>query len=288
MNDTHDHTANAAGKKPRRWSAALTLIVGLALLLPGAAALATNKPISVDNLGSSGEDGAYQFNGQVGVVTELPGTKISIKNGKSGISEEANTVLGDVSTTRGTAPPPGGGDGELMPDELPGIAGDPIPIVPIGLEGDPGNVKVGTTTGADGTFHFDKLPAGKYKLILPGLPSQSLTVGADGIAGGKVMRSPDGSLNISIWDRWGNSAAKEADDVTIKGKAAKNLVGFGSGNLSTGPMGGGMGLGMSPPGGPGPGGPMSPGGPGPGGPMSHGSPGLGGAGGLAGGLAGAM
>ncbi|MFT5224919.1 MAG: hypothetical protein ACI8XX_000666, partial [Polaribacter sp.] len=199
-----------------------------------------------------------------------------------------NTVLGDVSTTRGTAPPPGGGDGELMPDELPGIAGDPIPIVPIGLEGDPGNVKVGTTTGADGTFHFDKLPAGKYKLILPGLPSQSLTVGADGIAGGKVMRSPDGSLNISIWDRWGNSAAKEADDVTIKGKAAKNLVGFGSGNLSTGPMGGGMGLGMSPPGGPGPGGPMSPGGPGPGGPMSHGSPGLGGAGGLAGGLAGAM
>ncbi len=187
------------------------------------------------------------------------------------LPSEANSALASVSTTRGTAPhPPKSGD-----KELPGIQGEPIVKIPIGLEGDPGSVKVSTTTGADGSFHFDKLPAGKYKLTLPGLSPQSLTVGGEGIAGGKVMRGPDGSLSLSIFDRWGISVAKPADDdVRVKGKAVENPVGFGRGNAGFGGTGHGMmGGGMPPPGaamgGAGGPGPM---GPGAGGPMG-GSPG---------------
>lgn len=138
-------------------------------------------------------------------------------------------------------------------------------------------------TDSQGNFHFDKLPAGNYTLILPGLPSQPLTVGADGVAGGKVMRGPDGS--VSIFDRWGNSLTapslkagdvkQDTPDQTAGRKAAKSPVGFGSGNNAMG-AGPGAGPGMSPPGaamgGGGPG--MSPG---PMNPMGSGPMGAGGA-----------
>lgn len=159
------------------------------------------------------------------------------------------------------APPPKGGD-----DKLPGLAGDPIPGVDVKLGKNPGgSIVASSKTDNQGNFHFDKLPAGNYELTLPGLPAQSLTVGADGIAGGKVMRGPDGSM--SIFDRWGNRTASSA-----KGggsKTAEKPVGFGSGNtLGAGPgMGGPMlpgalpGLGpMGPGAGPGMGGPMGAGG----------------------------
>lgn len=76
----------------------------------------------------------------------------------------------------------------------------PIAGIPVGLEGDPGSVKFSTKTGADGAFNFTKLPAGKYKLKLDGLRDQSLTVGIDGIARGKVMRGSDGgTINVHIF-----------------------------------------------------------------------------------------
>lgn len=184
----------------------------------------------------------------------------------SGPGDARIRVSADVSTLRGTAPPPKGGD-----DKLPGIAGDPIQGTSVGLEGDPGSIKVSAKTDKTGAFHFDKLPAGKYKLKLDGLPSQSLTVGADGIADGKVMRGPDGSK--TIFDRWGNRIATFPKDGGSK--AAENPVGFGSGNN---PMGAGTGMGAGPGMRPG----MSPGagglvgGPGPspmGGPGGAGGPG---------------
>lgn len=139
-------------------------------------------------------------------------------------------------------------------------------------------------TDSQGNFHFDKLPAGNYTLTLSGLPSQPLTVGADGVAGGKVMRGPDGS--VSIFDRWGNSLTapsakaggvkQDSPGKTAGRKAAKSPVGFGSGNNAMG-AGPGAGPGMSPPGaamgGGGPG-PMSPG---PMSPMGSGPMGAGGA-----------
>lgn len=144
-------------------------------------------------------------------------------------------------------------------------------------------------TDSQGNFHFDKLPAGNYTLTLSGLPSQSLTVGADGVAGGKVMRGPDGS--VSIFDRWGNSLTapsakaggvkQDSPGKTAGRKAAKSPVGFGSGNNAMG-AGPGAGPGMSPPGaamgGGGPG-PMSPSpmSPGPMSPMGSGPMGAGGA-----------
>ena len=167
-----------------------------------------------------------------------------------------------------TALPPKGGD-----KELPSLAleGSNIPGVDVKLgKNPPGGIVASSKTDVNGVFHFDKLPAGNYELKVPGLPDQLLTVGADGIAGGKLMKGSDGSL--SIFDRWGNRTAASPKDEGIK--AAGTPFGFGSGNtpgagpgMSAGP---GMGPGMSPGAGSAMGGPMSPGpspmGGGPGGP----------------------
>jgi len=85
------------------------------------------------------------------------------------------------------------------PGELPGLTGTPISDTPIGLEGDPGSIKVSTTTGPDGAYQFTGLPAGKYKVTLPGLPAKSITIGADGKTGGKVVRGSDGNISIQIF-----------------------------------------------------------------------------------------
>jgi hypothetical protein len=190
---------------------------------------------------------------------------------KPGISDQG-TVGGLISYS--TAPPPKSGG-----DKLPGLAleGEPIPGIDVKLSKETGGGIITTPTDVNGAFRFDKLPAGKYKLKVPGLPDQSLTVGTDGIAGGTLMRGSDGSM--SLFDRRGNSVAKAADDVRVKGKAAENPVGFGSGNMGAGPgigpMGPNAGGSMSPPvpgskGGPagGAAGPMSGAG-GPGSPVRH-------------------
>ena len=180
--------------------------------------------------------------------------------GTLAIDGEANSALVGVSTTRGTAPPPPKG-GDKTP---PGIAGDPVPGTSVGLDHDPGGERVSTITGQDGIYQFTKLQAGKYKLTVPGLPPQSVTVGDDGIAGGKVMRGSDGSL--SIFDRWGNIVASSPKNDGIK--AAGTPFGFGSGNTpGFGPgtgAGPGMGPGMVPGAGPAIGGPMGGGPAGPG------------------------
>ena len=101
--------------------------------------------------------------------------------------------------------------------------GEPLSGTPVGLEGDPGSIKVSARTDSTGAFKFDKLPAGKYKLTLAGLPPQSITVAADGIAGGKVMRGNDGSINI--FDRWGNllvAAGSNTDNIPAGNKVATN------------------------------------------------------------------
>lgn len=85
----------------------------------------------------------------------------------------------------------------------------PIQGIPVGLEGDPGSIKVSTLTDKNGAFLFSKLPAGNYKLtLLPRGLTTSVSVGPNGIFGGKVMRASDGG--ISIFDRWGNLLAAPA------------------------------------------------------------------------------
>ncbi len=199
---------------------------------------------------------------------------------KPGISDQA-AAGGLIAYS--AAPRPESGVGKL-----PGLAGDPIAGVKVRLGKNPGGSNVpnatisqsggtlameivaSSKTDSQGNFHFDKLPAGIYELSLPGLPSRSLLVGADGVAAGKVMRGSDGSM--SIFDRWGVAASQTGaivKRVFPKVEIPEEPVGFGSGNtLGAGPgMGGpmlpgaGPGLGpMGPGAGPGMGGPMGPGG----------------------------
>lgn len=236
MNDTHGGTGNAAKAKPA--SAALALLVGLALLLPGMAALATSNPIpGVDiivkkNPGPSmavtvptDADGAYQFkglapgkydlsvtgqpvqtinvdkgilsgvlsrepdgkasitfNGQVGVVPDLPGAPVITTRshlprgqlrptdpgrlGGAGSGEvspaggDVNPGISDQGTvggliSYGTAPPPKDGAGKL-----PSKVGEHIQGTEIGLEGDTNNVKASARTDATEAVKAEKRPAG--------------------------------------------------------------------------------------------------------------------------------
>ena len=184
-------------------------------------------------------------------------------DGNAPCVDDCNSALQEVSTTRGTAPRPPKDGGKT-----PGLAGTPISGTPVGLDHDPGGERISTTTTDEhGAFHFANLPAGKYKLTLPGQSARSVRVDADGIAGGNVMRGSDGRM--SIFDRWGNlvAAPKAGEEKSgIDGqKSDDNPVGkFGNGmNGSPSMSPAGMGGPMSPPGA----GPMSPPGAGP---MSHG------------------
>ncbi|UUZ75625.1 carboxypeptidase-like regulatory domain-containing protein [Polaromonas sp. P1(28)-13] len=181
-------------------------------------------------------------------------------NNPPGIAE-ANNAMGNVSTTRGTAPRPDGGDGKL-----PGIAGDPVPGTEVGLEGDPGSIKVSATTGPDGAYQFTGLPAGKYKLTFPGLPAKSITIGTDGKTGGKVLR--DGNNVIVTGDFEGSPARSKASANPVPSFLGGVFPGMGSvmggilPGMSPGAVGPGAGP-MSPAAGPmGPGGPAGPMGPG--------------------------
>ena len=266
---------------------------------PGIVAPSPTGSTNLPGLGESTRSGTASItsNGQVGVVPDLPGERaapgLPTPTTQAGIAKAGEAPMPDYLPGKaapkksshdspkpppprevewqpyysGTAPPPpGSGEGKL-----PGLAGEPIPGIDVKLgKNPPGGIVASSKTDVNGVFHFDKLPAGNYELKVPGLPDQLLTVGADGIAGGKLMKGSDGSL--SIFDRWGNRTAASPKDEGIK--AAGTPFGFGSGNtpgagpgMSAGP---GMGPGMSPGAGSAMGGPMSPGpspmGGGPGGP----------------------
>ncbi len=53
--------------------------------------------------------------------------------------------------------------------------GDPIPGIPVGLEGDPGSIIAHTITNDSGVYSFTHLPVGNYKIYvnIPGLPMDS-------------------------------------------------------------------------------------------------------------------
>ncbi|MDD5333468.1 MAG: hypothetical protein PHS32_06955 [Rhodoferax sp.] len=59
--------------------------------------------------------------------------------------------------------------------------------IPIGLEGDSGNIKVNTKTDASGGFSFSGLKPGKYKLNIPGQSLQTIIIGKDGRLNGRVQ-----------------------------------------------------------------------------------------------------
>lgn len=93
--------------------------------------------------------------------------------------------------------------GAKPPDDengKPGIIGILIALLLPSVNG--ADMRFSTTTDQNGNFNFDKLPEGKYKLKLPDLPEQSLTVGSGGNFGGKVMKGAEGEM--MIFDRWGN------------------------------------------------------------------------------------
>ncbi|MES2907672.1 MAG: carboxypeptidase-like regulatory domain-containing protein [Pseudomonadota bacterium] len=216
-------------------------------------------------LSSENGKASITFNGQVVVMSDPPSAIIntsrsnikrpSIAKGGdtlTGIHVAAGDLNGDgvvpdlpgaaISTSRSNIKRPGMAvQQEDANDKPPGLIGEPIPGVDIYLGKNPGgSIVASATTDNQGAFHFNKLPIGNYTLKLNGQPGQSLTVEADGIAGGKVMRGPEGQM--SIFDRWGNSYTS---DVSVR-KTADTPVEFGNGNtMGAGPSPG-IGTGMSP------------------------------------------
>lgn len=61
-------------------------------------------------------------------------------------------------------------------------AGDPVPGLDITIEQIPGGIVRNATTGKDGSFVFDKLPAGKYRVRMESQRSATteMTIGPKG------------------------------------------------------------------------------------------------------------
>lgn len=76
-------------------------------------------------------------------------------------------------------------------------AGTPIQGTPIGLEGDPGSIKVSTKADANGSFSFNGLPPGKYKLCIADQPCKSLVVGNEKAVKGQVLKS-DNKVDVKV------------------------------------------------------------------------------------------
>ena len=222
----------------------------------------------VEQKPSAGEPTTYAFTVDKGQSVVLNGQIIRITNIR------VNAPPGMAVA----APHSTGGNKE------PSRMGDPIPGISVGLDHEPSDSQIiSVKTDKNGAFEFTKLPAGKYKVIVPGQSPQSITVGTEGAVSGKMVKNIDGKITLSIrlgpmvssiYDRWGNlrvgidpkgGGAKPTpvDQAVGKDAAEKNPVGFGSGND--------QGLGINP--GMGSGGVMPPsnaGGPMPSGPVSGG------------------
>lgn len=183
-NPTNGRDGELPGKK-HNYKGVVTLVRGT-----------VPNPDSGKEAGGDGQNKVWQLmQGQTGAVAADP----SSGEGDD-LPGKKHNFVGSVTLIRGTAPNLNSG-GEMLPGKI----GDPIPGVPIGLEGDPGSVKVSSKTDGKGAFDFSNLPEGKYKLKLPGLPDQSVIVGREGKVGGNLMKGSDGEM--MIFDRWGNLIA---------------------------------------------------------------------------------
>ena len=173
MNYPDSSKASTTAKKMSLSSATRALFLGLVLLLPGVAALA-----------------------------EIPAPGRPSPSGQAGkaAGEQTSDALSGMRGTPGLPSPSGPDIAKAGEAPLPGLAspGPPIQGTSVGLEGDPGSIKVSANTDSTGVFNFGKLPAGKYKLTLAGLPPQSITVAADGGIKGIVSRQPDGKASIDF------------------------------------------------------------------------------------------
>jgi hypothetical protein len=119
-------------------------------------------------------------------VLAWPGSA-ALASDKAGIADHGTRLKTNSGRAAGVVPSDVNGDGRA--DRT---AGTPIQGTPIGLEGDPGSLKLSATTDRNGAFQFAGLPAGKYRLVLSGGPAESVTVGANGTITGNVVGSGTG------------------------------------------------------------------------------------------------
>ncbi len=135
------------------------------------------------------------------------------------------TALVNPSTGPGPVPTPQ----KLEPELL-------VVIAIIAMKG--GGPTVSAPTGPDGTFGFKGLPPGDYELSVGGKVLNSLTVGADGLASGRVVNSPNGLIGLLLPAV--QKLAKDSEPEKDKGPAGERFVSRGISGFGSGAGPGGM------------------------------------------------
>ena len=146
MNYRYGRTANVSGKKEKRSSAALALLVGLALAFPGPAALAGDPIPGVDvKLGKNpgggiivsaptGRDGVYQFKGLAPGRYDLSIAGTLVQTISVGANQSISGMLtrnanGTASITVGDRKP------VVLRGQIPGAAGVRAPAGDVNRDG---------------------------------------------------------------------------------------------------------------------------------------------------------
>lgn len=247
----HSITASYPGNNNQAEPPIIAILIGL--LLPAQTAFAQGNPIvhfTVDQRGAvingafkTAENESPQPQSRateieaLGSVSTTRGTAPRPDGGdvKPGISDQG--AAGNLSSY-GTAPPPAdmGSDGKLLGVTV-AVTGvdDTLPDGPQNYVTAPCNPPCTTTTGADGSFHFDKLPAGKYKLTAGDQPAQSVTVGSGGTFSGTLIAGADGGMSITVSPV--NDAPSARDPIGMDGGGGMRDMGISGGSMGGGPTG---------------------------------------------------
>lgn len=174
----------------------------------------------VNGIGGQG-GGRYTFKPTV------PGFVNIDSSNRDHIDQDAQTnVKKTTGVNASNGPGPSPTPQKLEPELL-------VVIAIIAMKG--GGPAVSAPTGPDGTFGFKGLPPGDYELSVGGKVLNSLTVGADGLASGRVSQGPNGilvGLLLPAVQKLGKDSEQDKDkekSAVSERFGSRGVSGFGSG-----------------------------------------------------------